>query len=239
MNITRFKRVISIPDVHGCYSILRRLIEQEIRFNPDEDLLIFLGDYLDFRDVTKVVNRDGVNSAKVVQYLSTLKTKYPNSIVLLKGNHEVMAEKALRDNSPDDMFLWEINGGMETKKSYKTIERAKEILLPFIDSLQLSFEIPQAIYVHGNIPVGKNLKTATEDELLWDRGGYFAKKTLIVGHTVQDEIRHVGNKICLDLGCFMTGRLVGYDVMSGDVYEARVFEYPEYQLSFSLEDRRN
>lgn len=239
MNIEGFKRVIAIPDVHGCYSILRKLVEQGIQFNPNEDLLIFLGDYIDFRDVTKVVNRAGVNSAKVVQYVSALKRAYPNSVVLLKGNHEVMAEKALRGNSPDDTYLWEINGGVETKKSYKTLEQARVILLPFIDNLQPSFEIPQAIFVHGNIPVGQSLKTATEDELLWDRGRYFGRKTLIVGHTVQNEIRHVGNKICLDLGCFMSGRLVGYDVLSGDVYGVSEDAYPEYQLSFPLEDRRN
>lgn len=45
-NLFGYSRVLAIGDVHGMYEKLIKLMDK-IRFNPDEDLLIFLGDYID------------------------------------------------------------------------------------------------------------------------------------------------------------------------------------------------
>jgi hypothetical protein len=74
--------------------------------------------------------------------------------------------------------------------------------------------------VHGGLPSGKTLFEATEHELLWDRGAYEGKKLLVAGHSITDAVRLVGNKLNIDLGCFATGRLIGFDVISRRVYEA-------------------
>ena len=42
-NLFGYSRVLAIGDVHGMYEKLIKLMDK-IRFNPDEDLLIFLGD---------------------------------------------------------------------------------------------------------------------------------------------------------------------------------------------------
>ena len=44
-NLFGYSRVLAIGDVHGMYEKLIKLMDK-IRFNPDEDLLIFLGDYI-------------------------------------------------------------------------------------------------------------------------------------------------------------------------------------------------
>ena len=46
-NNKRFKRQIAIGDIHGCLNLLKDLVEHQIRLNPDADMLIFLGDYID------------------------------------------------------------------------------------------------------------------------------------------------------------------------------------------------
>ena len=215
-----FERVIAIADIHGCYIILRQLLEEEIRFEPCKDKIIFLGDYIDFRKMSDAVDRSGVSSAKVVQYVSELKRMHPDNIVLLKGNHEAMAEKAFTSDNPIDQHQWSMNGGMETIISYGGFERAAEVLLPFIKTLELYHETSEAIFVHGGLPSDKTIFEASEDEMLWNRGKYVGKKLLVVGHSITDSVRMIGNKLNIDLGCFMTGRLVGFDVLSRKIYEA-------------------
>jgi len=83
----------------------------------------------------------------------------------------------------------------------------------------LYHETPEAIFVHGGLPSDKAIFEASENDLLWNRGKYVGKKLLVVGHSVTDEIRMVGNKINIDLGCFSSGRLIGFDVMSNRIYE--------------------
>lgn len=41
-----YKRILAVGDIHGMYDKLIKLMEQ-VQFNPAEDLLIFLGDYID------------------------------------------------------------------------------------------------------------------------------------------------------------------------------------------------
>ena len=219
MTDIRFERIIAIPDLHGCYEHLRQLFEQEIRFNPEKDKIVFLGDYIDFREMTDIVDRAGVSSAKVVQYVSDLKQRYPENIVLLKGNHEEMAETALTTDNSLNHNLWIFNGGIETIDSFGGMERAREALLPFIETLEPYHETDSAIFVHGGLPSDRDMDKISVHDMLWGSGRYSGEKLLVVGHRVTDKIYKDGNKISIDLGCFSTGRLIGVDVLSRRVYE--------------------
>ena len=75
-----------------------------IKINPDQDLLVFIGDYIDRGD----------HSREVVDYLVDLKLRLPESIFLL-GNHEQMLLEYI-DGRNTDAFLY--NGGEKTLRSY-------------------------------------------------------------------------------------------------------------------------
>jgi serine/threonine protein phosphatase 1 len=206
------KRQLAIGDVHGHVDLLKKLIEKIVGFSPDEDMLVFMGDYID----------RGKKSADVVQYLITLKEKYPDSTVLLKGNHEDLAYNALTAKYPEkEMLYWFLNGGGETISSFGGIQNARQHLVPFVESLQLYFETDTHIFVHGGIPEGKDLHTATYEELIWDRSfSYDGRKILVVGHTPKSRVAKFnnGHVIDVDTGAFMTGILSAYDVINDQVY---------------------
>ena len=42
----QYKRILAVGDIHGMYQKLLSLMDQ-VQFNPADDLLVFLGDYID------------------------------------------------------------------------------------------------------------------------------------------------------------------------------------------------
>jgi serine/threonine protein phosphatase 1 len=211
------ERQIAIGDIHGCYDLLKTLVDKRIVFNPGTDQLIFMGDYIDRQR----------KSREVVRYVSELKRQHPEEILLLKGNHEAMAYDALTfigtDSSSDTAeVLWYLNGGTATVQSYGSFEEAKKALVPFIESLELFYETDSHLFVHAGMPSRGDVRTATDAELLWDRSlVYDGHKTLVVGHTPVSGVTRIGNIICVDTGAFYTGILSGYDVLTDTIYDTK------------------
>jgi serine/threonine protein phosphatase 1 len=210
-----FKRVIAIGDIHGHYDLLKNLIETQIKFNPKTDLLIFLGDYID----------RGFSVIKVITYLDELKKKYPDNIILLMGNHEEMAKEWLEANynyMKDNMWL--SNGGRITLQAFnQALTSCSEILLPFIAKLKPYYETDNFIFVHGGIGKDETLKETAITDLLWNRTtDYNGIKTLVKGHTPVEKVfwNKFNNTINVDSGAFYTGVLSGFDVLSGQVFQA-------------------
>ena len=205
------RRQIAIGDIHGCYDLLRDLLEYKIKFDPTTDEVIFIGDYID----------RGNDSQKVVAYLKNLKESYPDRIILLKGNHELLAYRAFQAKSKKDLFLWKIEGSRFTIESFGGFEQARKTLMPFITSLQIYHQTADYIFVHGGIPSGKTLETTSEEELLWERNvESYSGKRIVVGHTPQVNVTRYKHAIAIDTGAFHYGKLSAYDVMNDTVYVA-------------------
>lgn len=212
----QFERQIAIADIHGCLNLLKDLVENQIKFNPDEDKLILLGDYLD----------RGNNSKGVVEYLQNLRQRYPDNIVLLMGNHEHLAKAFLTqgDSATVEERMYAgtclMNGGGATIRQYGGLAKAREVLLPFIDTLLPFYETENHIFVHGGINGNQDVRKVPLEELLWNRDfKYRGKKTLVVGHSPVKSIRKIGNVIYCDTGCFMSRKLSAYDVLNRKVYQ--------------------
>jgi serine/threonine protein phosphatase 1 len=86
-------KIFAVGDIHGCLESLEALLEI-LPINWGKDLLIFLGDYID----------RGENPRGVVEKIITLKKKYPEHVITLKGNHELMFEWFLEGKNVELFF---------------------------------------------------------------------------------------------------------------------------------------
>lgn len=75
INLSGYKKVHHIGDIHGCYTALMKYFETAGGFKDDE-FYIFCGDFID----------RGLENAEVIQFLLSIYEK-PN-VCLLEGNHE-------------------------------------------------------------------------------------------------------------------------------------------------------
>ncbi len=206
------ERLIAVGDIHGEYHLLRELVENRIRFDYKTDRLVFLGDYID----------RGLNSREVVEYLIDFRRKHPGNIILLTGNHEVMASNALLSKNFKDTHLWYSNGGSATVDSFKDVENASDLLLPFIESLELYYETDTHIFVHAGVSYSLNLVETPMEILLWSRDivPHCSGKEVISGHSIHREVTFYNGVTAIDTGAFKHGLLSAYDVLNKKIYSA-------------------
>lgn len=74
-DLSEYKKIHHIGDVHGCYTALKKYISDNGGIKDDE-FYIFCGDYVD----------RGIENADVVKYLISIKDK--KNVLMLEGNHE-------------------------------------------------------------------------------------------------------------------------------------------------------
>lgn len=104
-------RIFAIPDLHARNDLLQELLEtlkNTKSLDLSKDKLIFLGDYIDRFP----------NSKEVIQTIIDLQTQHPENVFAVIGNHEQMAIDACLQGSHDKKYLWFMNGGDATVKSY-------------------------------------------------------------------------------------------------------------------------
>ena len=123
----KYKRVLAIGDVHGEYEKFLSLYSK-INFNPKEDLLVFLGDYIDM----------GEKPLHILNFLYKLR-KYEN-VIILRGNHEDMMIDYYNSGEKDD--LWLINGGEITRYWLKNqSEKTKKMCIDFVKTFPISHKL--------------------------------------------------------------------------------------------------
>tara|TARA_R110002110_G_scaffold39086_5_gene126729 strand:- start:284 stop:1096 length:813 start_codon:yes stop_codon:yes gene_type:complete len=215
-------RLYAVGDIHGRDDLLGALLDQvrgDARQQPaSRSIVIFLGDYID----------RGLQSRQVLDRLSG--DPMPGfECVFLKGNHE----QALLQFLDDAAFgrTWKHYGGLETLHSYgiselalsddpANFERARdrlEEMLPeshrrFLKTLQLSTEFGGYFFAHAGVRPGIPLDRQSEEDLLWirddflDTGSSFGK-VIVHGHTPREAVVFRPNRIGVDTGAYMTGKL--------------------------------
>ncbi len=196
-------RIFVIGDVHGCSEMLKRLVDK-IGWEPANDRLIFVGDYID----------RGEDSRGVVEFILALKKLSPN-ITCLIGNHEAIFLDYL---SGMDRKLFLLNGGMNTLESYEfhKVENEDELLPPehkeFFNSLERMVELDRYYVVHAGFKPGIDVGKQEIEDMIWIRDSFiysdcdFGKK-VIFGHTPFYEPFIMDNKIGIDTGAVYGNRL--------------------------------
>ncbi|MEO7984001.1 MAG: metallophosphoesterase [Bacteroidota bacterium] len=129
------KRTFVIGDIHGGLKALLQVLERA--FVTDDDLLIFLGDYVD----------GWSQSAPAVQYLINLSEK--QSCIFIKGNHDVWCEEWLRTGTADSKWL--IHGGQSTVESYSGLgDAARQQHLNFFEQMKMYYVDEQnRLFIHA------------------------------------------------------------------------------------------
>ena len=235
-NLFGYSRVLAIGDVHGMYEKLIKLMDK-IRFNPDEDLLIFLGDYID----------RGPDPGRCLQYIFALQQQYPDVVVCLMGNHEVMMSSYFMQKRGNYNNLivdyagsWLDNGGLETLKQLDEMDAdTKEELLQWVMNLPVKYQYQDYFFCHAGVDPDVPLVVQNEFDMLWRRQQwweqYKGEETLVVGHTpIQKVMKLTGKErrtpkplflanhvIMCDTGAYMSGgKLSCIDVLAGKVWQA-------------------
>ncbi|MEG6509846.1 metallophosphoesterase family protein [Methyloligella sp. 2.7D] len=212
-------RVYAIGDIHGRLDLLDVLlakIAEDIEASPQSRAeLVFLGDYVD----------RGQDSKGVIERL--LSKTLPAPATCLRGNHEELMLDFLR--APQYGQPWpEPAGGLATLNSYgvagdaishnpeavrdEFLRKIPSSHLQFFETLQLTAEIGDYFFVHAGVEPGVPLDRQDVRDLLWIRepflnheGGF--GKVVVHGHTPRDRVVMRANRIGVDTGAFMSGRL--------------------------------
>jgi hypothetical protein len=133
------KKLVIVGDLHGDLASLMNIlagIKFETFLGDPDNKLVFLGDYVD----------RGANSVGVIFIVARLKMMYPNSVILIRGNHEAPIEFPFPSHDLP----------VEVVRRYG-YEKGKMIyndkILPFFSLLTLATIIDGALFlVHGGVP---------------------------------------------------------------------------------------
>jgi serine/threonine protein phosphatase 1 len=205
-------RTFAIGDIHGCQTALARLLA-EIAAGK-EDLLIFLGDYID----------RGPASRAVIELLIQQSERSP--CVFVRGNHEVMILEGRRD--PLKASMWQSYGGSEMLESYGgAFEKDWWTKIPdghwkFLEGTVRVHEDSKNIFVHAFLHADLDVKDQPDALIMWN---FFdgirphkSGKRVICGHTPQrsGRINNLGYAVCIDTGAAIGGWLTALEVGSGE-----------------------
>jgi serine/threonine protein phosphatase 1 len=202
------ERLFIVGDIHGCLDPLKRMMDK-IDWRPEEDGLIFLGDYID----------RGADSRGVVDYIIEVSNSSP-LVQCLMGNHENILLDFLSTGDPRLLLL---NGGMTTLESYQVGEKLEEeALIPpehvaFFENLYLYIELDDYYVVHAGFRPGVEVEKQATEDLIWIRepfifSDYDFGKKVIFGHTPLAEPLVMDNKIGLDTGVVYGNRLTCLEI---------------------------
>ena len=213
-------RLYVIGDIHGRADLLDRMIGKifdDLAARPvAESLVVTVGDYVD----------RGADSSVVIERLRH--NPFPTQYVALKGNHEELFQGFLL--MPATGAHWRRLGGLETLRSYGVpaeemaagrnylaAARALVHAVPaehfdFLASLETSLTVGGYFICHAGVRPGVPLDQQAEEDLLWIREPFLASNTdfgriIVHGHTPASEPELRFNRINVDTGAFMTGRL--------------------------------
>jgi serine/threonine protein phosphatase 1 len=200
-----------IGDIHGEIDQLKIIIDK-INYDPNQDKLIFLGDYID----------RGADSYKVYRYIKELDN---GENIFLRGNHEeMMVDAVLNDNNIE---LWYHNGGQATERTFPNRSELKEAA-QFFNSLPYYHSNQNYIFVHAGIRPDRKLEEQTEHDLVWIRYQFLGaeasdfkeERTVIAGHTPVPEVKFEENKILMDTGAGKGGILSAINLETKKVYSS-------------------
>lgn len=239
--------MLVLGDQHGALKAVKQVLER-CKFNPNEDLLINLGD---------VVDR-GAESAELVQFYIELAEECLYKPLFIRGNHCDYCHKWLK--SGEISMEWLVSGGTETIESYiRTGYLDSEEHLNFFNEMfDFYIDTKNRGYVHAGFTSHQGLGYDSPHTYYWDRSLWSfantehntfdvearmeifnAHEEVFIGHTPTLILNEtVPIKRCniwnLDTGAgYAEGRLTIMDTNSKEIWQSDIIEelYPDTKQS--------
>lgn len=175
-----YRRILAIGDIHGHFEKFHSAYAK-MHFEPADDLLVFLGDYID----------RGPSVRRTLEFV--MKLAVEKNVVLLRGNHEQMMLDYFFGGATGESWL--INGGKETMAELLAWEKespgAVARVLAFLRGLPLSHSIEQDgqryFFAHAGVRPGIALEKQRAEDLLWIREEFYrhyaGDAIVVAGHT--------------------------------------------------------
>ena len=232
--------LFAIGDIHGCLGELTSLHKKILshdKFDVKNDLIIYLGDYID----------RGRNSKEVINQILKLNDSNIKTINLMGNHDEFMIDFLF--NKKNNLKSWLNFGADQTFRSYNieivdfikdgfeddVINKLRETLfkkmeethINFFKTLQLSYSTEKYLFVHAGIDPEKKLSEQTRKDYLWSRSSEFfkknfkAQKIIVHGHTPEVSVVNDEYRINVDSGCYFSGKLSSVCLRDDD--DSRIF----------------
>jgi serine/threonine protein phosphatase 1 len=213
------KRVYAVGDVHGRLDLFEALIAaveaDDAKSGPADTTVILLGDLVD----------RGPDSAGVIA--SAREWQHRRDVRILAGNHEEMFLSSFEKAETLRHFLR--FGGKETVLSYgvdpaeylvASVEEVQQMMreaVPaedraFLESFEDMVAIGDYLFVHAGIAPDVPFEEQRTHDLRWIREPFLSHPApfgavVVHGHTITDEPQDRGNRIGIDTGAYLSGRL--------------------------------
>ena len=161
------ENLVIIGDIHGDIQSLYKILDEinfEVFLANKNNKLVFLGDYID----------RGSNSVAVLYTICKIKQTYPNSVVLMRGNHEASEEFPFQSYDLPQSIEKYFGSGESNKIHSRVLEFFRFLTVMTIIENHL-------LIVHGGLPVyvnepieemcfpsNKNKTLLLLEEILWN-----------------------------------------------------------------------
>jgi len=213
------ERVYAVGDIHGRLDLFESLVAaieaDDAAAPPAATTVVLLGDLVD----------RGSDSAGVIGLARDWQQR--RRVRILAGNHE---EMFLRSLSSLEMFRHFLrHGGRETVLSYGVdraafaradLDEAQAMMcaavpahdVEFLKGFEDMIAVGDYLFVHAGIDPRVPIAEQKVQDLRWIREPFLSHgethgAVVVHGHTISDAPEDCGNRIGIDTGAFMTGRL--------------------------------
>ena len=213
------QRIYAVGDIHGRLDLLVTLAwaieEDDAQRGPADTTIILLGDLID----------RGPDSALVLCAARDWQSRRNVRIIL--GNHEEMFLKSfsqlealsqfLRFGGHETVLSYGVNSGDFDELNLADAQQAMVHAVPdrdidFIETFEDAIAIGDYLFVHAGIRPGKAIDVQNPQNTRWIREPFISSKrdhgpVVVHGHTITDEAVIRKNRIGLDTGAYMSGKL--------------------------------
>lgn len=208
--------VLVVGDVHGCYHTLKSLVKNN--WEPEEEYLIQLGD---------LINK-GPNSVKCLKYFRKLQKKYPDKVVLLRGNHEQMFLDYFQKEKKN-RFISELVDQMESAD----LKASK--ILKWLKKTPLSWDNEDVFVSHAGIGISTKIPLEEYDPhgVLYNRESLKNIDRLqVTGHNIVEgnkpHFNPKENAWHIDTGAWVKKSLTGLK-LKGDASFVKIIREPRHK----------